>query len=117
MSDSVTAKNNIFDKHPIQPYVNSKTVNVHFKRIYYKQLPNGDVVQRKWFSYCMETNSLHYSNCMAYGVYGNYGEIETKFISGYEVDIKKNKILYCDITINENSIFILILQIQLYVLN
>jgi len=42
---------------------------------------------------------------MAYGVHGKYGEIETKFISGYKVDIKINKCLYRDIIIHENSIF------------
>lgn len=73
-----------FSLHPIQPCVQSGKNKLDFKRIYFKELPNGGLIKRKWISYCKETNLIHCSNCMAYGVYGKYGEVETKFISGYD---------------------------------
>jgi len=42
---------------------------------------------------------------MAYGKPINFGEKESKFISGYESDIKLQKCLYRDIVRHENSIF------------
>ncbi|XP_050064310.1 uncharacterized protein LOC126553187 [Aphis gossypii] len=102
-NDSIAIKNNFFSKHPIQPMTTKGKLN--FKRIYYKELPNGEVIQRKWISYCIETNCLYCSNCMAYGKPVNVGEKESKFISGYESDIKLQKCLYRDIVRHENSIF------------
>jgi len=89
-NDSIAIKNNFFSKHPIQPIMTTKG-KLNFKRIYYKELPNGEVVQRKWISYCIETNCLYYSNCMAYRKPLNFGKKEPKFISGYESDIKLEK--------------------------
>eukprot|EP00102_Acyrthosiphon_pisum_P011108 XP_008179712.1 PREDICTED: uncharacterized protein LOC103308322 [Acyrthosiphon pisum] len=103
-NDSIAIKNNFFSKHPIQPIMTTKG-KLNFKRIYYKELPNGEVVQRKWISYCIETNCLYCSNCMAYGKPVNFGEKESKFISGYKSDIKLQKCLYRDIVRHENSLF------------
>ncbi|KAL4120303.1 hypothetical protein QTP88_013020 [Uroleucon formosanum] len=106
-NDSIAIKNNFFSKHPIQSIMSITEGKLNFKRIFYKELPNGKIVQRKWISYCIETECLYCSNCMAiaYGKPVSYGEKESKFISGYKSDIKMQKCLYRDIVNHENSIF------------
>jgi len=86
-NDSISIKNKFFSYHPIQPFVKTGKGKLDFKRIFYKHLINGEVVQRKWISYCLENNSLYCSNCMAYGERLNPAMKESKFITGYIADI------------------------------
>ncbi|XP_025406602.1 uncharacterized protein LOC112680656, partial [Sipha flava] len=102
-TDSVVVKNQYFDKHPIQPYIQSGKGKLDFKRIYFKILPNNETIQRKWISYSTETCCLYCSACMAYGSLKILGAMESKFIIGYEANIKVNKSLYQDIERHENS--------------
>lgn len=93
-TDSVVVKNQFFDKHPIQPCIQSSKGKLGFKRIYFKILPNNETIQRKWISYSTETCCLYCSACMAYGSLKIPGATESKFILGYEANIKVNKSLY-----------------------
>jgi len=104
-NDSISIKNKFFSYHPIQPFVKTGKGKLDFKRIFYKHLINGEVVQRKWISYCLENNSLYCSNCMAYGERLNPAMKESKFITGYIADIKKRKSLYINIDRHENSLY------------
>ncbi|KAE9543720.1 hypothetical protein AGLY_002116 [Aphis glycines] len=90
-NDSISIKNKFFSYHPIQTFVKTGKGKLDFKRIFYKHLINGDVVQIKWISYYLENNSLYCSNCMAYGERLNPAMKESKFITGYIADIKKRK--------------------------
>jgi len=85
--------------HPIQPIpLNGKSVD--FNRIYDRILSNGDIVNRKWISFSIDTQYIYCSSCMAFST--NFGQ-ESKFITGYLACIKKNKSLYQDIERHEKS--------------
>ena len=98
-SSSVEIKLDFLNLHPIQPIpLNGKSVDFH--RIYNRILSNGDVMNRKWISFSIDTQYMYCSSCMAFST--TYGQ-ETKFITGYLACIKKNKSLYQDIERHEKS--------------
>jgi len=58
-NDFIVIKNNFFSKHPIQPIMTTTKGKLNFRIIYYKEWPNGKVIQRKWISYSIELNCLY----------------------------------------------------------
>lgn len=98
-SSSVKVKLDFLKHHPIQPIpLNGKSVD--FNRIYDRILSYGDIVNRKWISFSIDTQYIYCSSCMAFST--NFGQ-ESKFITGYLACIKKNKSLYQDIERHEKS--------------
>lgn len=54
-------------------------------KLYYKVLPNGDRVQRKWLSYSEDLNKLFCASCM---VFSPKSKSNSPYVSGYAVSAK-----------------------------
>lgn len=68
--------------HPIQPS-DIKSLSFDPRKVYFRLLPTGESVQRKWLSYCIENKSVYCSICMAFSMDKN-----TSFCTGSVVNIK-----------------------------
>lgn len=53
--------------HPIQPS-DIKSLSFDPRKVYFRLLPTGESLQRKWLSYCVENKSVYCSICMAFSV-------------------------------------------------
>jgi len=93
---SADIKFKFWKNHPIQPFFEVGKLNLD--RIYFKKLSNGDVINRKWISFSVDTKLFYCATCMAFSV-GS----ESKFISGYNALAKSNHNPYKDIERHENS--------------
>ncbi|XP_015375376.1 PREDICTED: uncharacterized protein LOC107169923 [Diuraphis noxia] len=68
--------------HPIQPS-DIKSLSFDPRKVYFRLLPTGESLQRKWLSYCVENKSVYCSICMAFSIDKN-----TSFCTGSVVNIK-----------------------------
>lgn len=86
------------EKHPIQ-VVEGKGTKLPFEpsKLYYRHLPSGEKIHRKWVSYSIQLNKLYCSCCMAFG---DKRHRDSTFITGYEVSSKN---VYKSVEIHENS--------------
>jgi len=83
-NDSIVAKLTFLKHHPIQPIVsNNSKVNFDPRNIYFRKMTNGDIVERRWISYCAFTNKIYCSTCMAFSV-----DLSNAFVNGVVVNIK-----------------------------
>lgn len=97
-SDPITIKKAFMEKHPIQ-VVEGKGTKLPFEpsKLYYRHLPSGEKIHRKWLSYSVQLNKLYCSCCMAFG---DKGHRDSTFITGYDVSSKN---VYKSVEIHENS--------------
>lgn len=86
------------EKHPIQ-VLEGKGSKLPFEpsKLYYRHLPSGEKIHRKWLSYSMQLNKVYCSCCMAFG---DKGHRDSTFITGYDVSSKN---VYKSVEIHENS--------------
>ncbi|XP_025414670.1 uncharacterized protein LOC112686538 [Sipha flava] len=68
--------------HPIQPS-DIKSLSFDPCKVYFRLLPTGESLQRKWLSYCVENKSVYCSICMTFSIDKN-----TSFCTGSVVNIK-----------------------------
>lgn len=67
IGDNLKAKLKFLEQHPIQPVISrNKKVPFDPKKLYYRQMINNEIVQRKWISYYFYTNKIYCSTCMAF---------------------------------------------------
>lgn len=97
-SDHIEIKKSFLEKHPIQVY-EGKGSKLSFDpfKLFYRILPNGDKIQRKWLSYSIELNKVYCSCCMAFGGKDNR---DSTFITGHDVTPKH---IYKSAETHENS--------------
>lgn len=91
IEDSFKSKLKFLDQHPIQPIIfNHKKVHFDPKKLYNRQMANGEIVERKWISYQFYTNKIFCSTCMAFSK-----DILNSFVKGIFVNLKTvyNKVL------------------------
>lgn len=82
VNDTVTLKRAFLKQHPIQMHcVQGKKFPFDRSNLYYRSLPSGEKVQRKWLSYSFRLNKVFFSTCIACSVKDNR---ESSFISGHE---------------------------------
>lgn len=95
-NDSIVAKLTFLKHHPIQPIVsNNSKVKFDPRNIYFRKMTNGDIVERRWISYCAFTNKIYCSTCMAFSV-----DLSNAFVNGVVVNIKN---IYLKVQKHENS--------------
>ncbi|XP_047027922.1 uncharacterized protein LOC124636005 [Helicoverpa zea] len=97
-SDHIGIKKAFMEKHPIQVH-EGKGVKLPFdpSKLYYRLLPNGEKIHRKWLSYSIELNKVYCSCCMAFGGKDNR---DSTFITGHDVTPKH---IYKSLETHENS--------------
>lgn len=85
-------------QHPVQSS-DGKGTRLPFEpsNLYYRSLPNGEKIHRKWLSYSTELNKVFCSCCMAFGDKDH--RIFT-FITGHVVSAKH---IYKSVEIHENT--------------
>lgn len=98
INDPVTLKRAFLKQHPVQiHHVQGEKLPFEPSNLYYRTLPSGEKVQRKWLLYSFQLNKVFCSTCMACGGKENR---ESSFISGHEVSYKH---IYKAVEIHENS--------------
>ncbi|XP_050503443.1 uncharacterized protein LOC126882519 [Diabrotica virgifera virgifera] len=97
-SDHIGIKKAFMEKHPIQVH-EGKGAKLPFdpSKLYYRLLPNGGKIHRKWLSYSIELNKVYCSCCMAFGGKDNR---DSTFITGHDVTPKH---IYKSVETHENS--------------
>ncbi|KAE9522231.1 hypothetical protein AGLY_017369 [Aphis glycines] len=95
IEDSFKSKLIFLDQHPIQPIIfNYKKVPFDPKKLYNRQMENGEIVERKWISYQFYTNKIFCSTCMKFSK-----DIINSFVkdvllgSMYDKEIEKNRMV------------------------
>jgi len=81
-NSSIYEKMAFLKLHPIQPS-DIKSLSFDPRKVYFRLLPTGESVQRKWLSYCVENKSVYCSICMAFSMDKN-----TSFCTGSVINIK-----------------------------
>lgn len=97
-SDHIGIKKAFMEKHPIQVH-EGKGAKLPFdpSKLYYRLLPNGEKIHRKWISYSIELNKVYCYCCMAFGGKDNR---DSTFITGHDVTPKH---IYKSVETHENS--------------
>lgn len=97
-SDHIGIKKAFMEKHPIQIY-EGKGAKLPFdpSKLYYRLLPNGEKIHRKWLSYSIELNKVYCYCCMAFGGKDNR---DSTCITGHNVTPKH---IYKSVETHENS--------------
>lgn len=85
-NDPIHIKKAFIEKHPIQ-VTEGKGAKLSFEpsKLYYRFLPNGDQILRKWLSYSIHLNKVFCSSCMAFGAKERR---KSTFITGHDVNPK-----------------------------
>lgn len=95
-NDSIITKLKFLEHHPVQPIIsNNSKVKFNPKILYFRQMENNDIVERKWVSYCSFTNKVYCSICMAFSV-----DLSNSFVNGVVVNIKN---IYVKVQKHEKS--------------
>ncbi|XP_063820331.1 zinc finger MYM-type protein 1-like [Pseudophryne corroboree] len=64
---SVSVKLHFMKAHPVQPSSDAThTLPFHAHKVYYRHVPGGSAIQRKWLSYCVDSQKIFCSTCMAF---------------------------------------------------
>lgn len=96
--DSIVIKKAFMEKHPIQfSGEGGKKAPFEPSKLYYRILPNGEKIHRKWLSYSIELNKVYCACCMAFG---KTDVSNISFISGHDVSVKH---IYKAVDKHENS--------------
>lgn len=96
INSTIEIKKAFMLKHPIQ--INDrKGIKLPFEPslLYWRSLPNGEKIHRKWLSYSVELNQVYCSCCMAFADNRN-----STFITGQPIS---NKHVHKSVEIHENS--------------
>lgn len=98
LNDSIGFKKAFWKRHPIQvSAVQGQPLPFDPSKLYYRLLPNGERIQRKWLSYSLELNKLFCASCMAFGDMNNR---VSPFVVGHTFSIKHS---YKAVQEHENS--------------
>lgn len=97
-NDPIEIKKVFIRKHPIQIHEsNGNKLPFDPTKLYYRRLPNGDKIHRKWLSYSARLNKVFCSSCMAFG---DKEHRDSTFITGHECSPKH---IYKSVEIHEDS--------------
>jgi hypothetical protein len=99
-NESIDVKLDFYKRHPIQPMPKEHAYPFQPSKLYYKVLPNGDRIQRKWLSYSEDLNKLFCASCMVSGSKPVSELSSQPFVYGYQVNVKH---VYNYVNIHENS--------------
>ncbi|KAL4143955.1 hypothetical protein QTP88_006203 [Uroleucon formosanum] len=92
--ECIGTKKAFLERHPIQPIgSNGKQIPFNPSKLYYRALPNGEKILKKWISYSSILNKIFCANCM---MFSN----DSPFVNGYTI---KTKHVYKAAEEHENS--------------
>ena len=98
INDPITLKKSFWKQHPIQvTELQGKRLPFEPSKLYYRTLPNGEKIKRKWLSYSVELNKVFCASCMAFG---DKDHRESLFVTGHDVLAKH---IYKAIEVHENA--------------
>lgn len=81
-SSAMPTKLHFMKAHPIQPVQDAThPLPFHPHKAYFRAMPDGSAIQRKWLSYCVKTQKMFCSICMAF-----CSVRKSLFITGWKVD-------------------------------
>ncbi|XP_025203525.1 uncharacterized protein LOC112600503 [Melanaphis sacchari] len=84
--ESIGTKKAFLERHPIQPLgSNGKQMPFNPSKLYYRALPNGEKILRKWISYSSILNKIFCASCM---VFSDRISNDSPFVNGYTVKAK-----------------------------
>uniref|UniRef100_A0A803KFL2 DUF4371 domain-containing protein n=1 Tax=Xenopus tropicalis TaxID=8364 RepID=A0A803KFL2_XENTR len=79
---NISVKLNFMKSHPVQPLSDaSHTLPFQAHKVYFRLVPGGSAIQRKWLSFCADDQKLYCSTCMAFCT-----NRRSMFISGWPVN-------------------------------
>lgn len=84
--ESIGTKKAFLERHPIQPLgTNGKQMPFNPSKLYYRALPNGEKILRKWISYSSILNKIFCASCM---VFSDKTSNVSPFVNGYTIKAK-----------------------------